>query len=421
MGIGDDPPGAGNAVHVALDSSVDAPVVCGGFPWAAGKCDACMQGCCSEATACRGDGICASGFDCIGECAGSDDACRSACVTYVDDPLLALWSCQARSCESACGLECGGVFTFTPSLPGSCTACLKQPTACSLLTSLAACPECLNLQVCLAACGFDLVCQRNCFQTHPSVTAPDAGVLGWTGEGEGICPPACPTGTDWSCLGHVTWPLSTSSMVTFTLHPVDYQDGALVPGATVKACEIGSADCIPPLATSTLDDSGDPTLTLPSPFTGYFDIEATSYVTELLFIYPSVVESLAPGAVWQEGLIQSSQYPGLALAAGASLQTSLGVVYSTVTDCDGYYAPGISFSSTDLGPSASPFYEVNGTPSGRAKVTSYGPGNLVGGGFINVSPGLVHITASLDGKAVSIVSARVRAGAFTSILQVPTP
>jgi hypothetical protein len=424
VGIGDEPPGTrGNS----QDASVDATACGDAFPWAAGTCEACMErSCCAEATACREDSLCASEFECIAKCAGHDDACRTACIQDIDDPLEALWSCQARACNAQCDLDCGGALTWTPittqaDAGAQCASCLQMPGSCSQLTAFAACPSCLDLQICLDVCSFDQVCRLNCFASHQSLLAPDSGVAApaYTAEGNFLCPPECQTGSDWACLGKVSWLTTPSETVSFVWRVVDQKSEPLV-GARVDACAITDAACARPLSTTYADTNGDASLSVPSPFAGYFRAQNTGYVPSLLFLYPPDTQSMVPGQYFQLGLFSQSEWPMLGMAANIDLLSWLGVVYSEPVDCAGWAAPGISFTGTNLGSQAKPFYEVGGSPNGQATATSLSP-TLVGGGFGNVAPGSITITAWLGDVKVSTVNAVVQPYALTYIWQAPSP
>jgi hypothetical protein len=408
VGIGDQAPGAGSG---------GAATTCGGFPWAAGACGSCVEdACCAEATACRGDVTCGPTFDCLAQCAGSDDGCRSACFTQGNGAIAALASCQATSCSADCGLQCGGFFGLTlPGFGSQCTSCFVAQS-CPFATQCAQSESCFAYQFCNRACDpFDLVCQGNCAYSNP-VTLPDGG-LGF-GPGNNTCGPPCGIGTDWSCVGHAVWPLAATSPIAFQIAVSD-GSGNPFSGVTVRACLGGDADCVMPIQTVTSDSQGLATLTTSAPFQGYVELTASGYMTQLEYVYPFLAEATDPGVTVPIGLSTTAYIAELGSATGVPLDPLLGIVAASPKDCTNNPAPGVAFSGSPLGPRAQPFYYVSGTPTTHATATSL-PTSV--GGFSNVAPGLITLIASANGAAFATVAVEVRPNALTIIpYLVPTP
>lgn len=408
VGIGDQPPAGGG-------------VTCGGFAWSPDSCAACMQSsCCDAATTCRGDVVCGSVYDCLAACAGGDPACRYACAIQFDDPMAAVFSCQARSCAAACDVPCGGWFGVG-AYSAQCNDCISTRN-CTAGAALAQDEEFVAFQFCTESClPFDKTCFDNCVSTHPVTDLPDGGAS-LVGALNAACADVCPLGGDeWACLSNVTWPGPSTSAITIRYDVVDYQSNQAISGATVRACSASDVDCTVTLATSTTDANGTAELVVaPTPFAGYLEVSAPGHVTDLVFVYPDQVASNVPPYLPTVGLATTSYFQSLVAATGIPYDATLGDVYMAPVDCLGNPAPGVSFSASPLGAKARPWYLVGGVPNGQATATVVNGGSA--GGFVNVAPGVVTVQASENGAAFATASLAVRAGALTIVpYLVPTP
>lgn len=440
VGIEDQPPGAGAGAGGTADAGVEASAKCGGFPWSPSTCAACVErACCAQAKACRGDALCATEFDCIASCPGSDDACRSACVSPHEDndTMAALASCQAASCAKECGLRCGGYESyFGPPLPSpadagaqdACFACLESSSYCAALGAIASCPSCLAQEFCAQRCvGFyDGICINDCAVAYPLTGAgADSGLLTVL---NGACASVCPPGTHWDCVGHVTWPQETAPQVTFRLQVTSLNGATPIGNAQIRLCPLTDFNCDAPLSTQMIltDPNGVTSITLPAPFQGYFEIQAQGFVPELFLFTPTIAETMLPGTLQNIAMFPSGLFASYVMQVVPTPDTTTkGVLYVAPVDCAGEGAPNVSFEAdpTKLGSSAAPYYIVNGmTPDGKAVATSNaGQGGLIGGGWVQVDPGLLPVTAAVGGTHVAKQGAPIRAGALTVVQLVPTP
>ena len=427
VGIGDEPPGAGG---VAVDASVDGAPTCGGFAWTGGTCEACMQShCCPEQTACRGDAICLTNLDCLAMCAGGDDVCRSKCISLPDAVMAPVASCQARSCATECGLRCGGVIGWQPGLTevpdSSCTSCIYSGAACAANLRYSENIDCMTQQFCTENCSrLDDICFDSCFASDAG-RACNLGDAGLGVAALNACRQACLSGPDWSCVGLVTWPATTTPKVTYALRAVSYSTGASIAGIRGRTCQQSDVPCSNPQVTTTSDGGGKLVFTIGAGFNGYTELVGPAdagdagFAPELFFHYPPIVQSLDPGWDYDVVLLPTDVFTNLAIAAGTTIDTSLGVIYAEPMDCIGNPAPGVSFTASPLG-SATPFYQVDGLPNGQAKATQLGP--AVGGGFINLPPGFVTFVAHANGQVVATVTVDVRPNTLTYLKNlVPTP
>jgi hypothetical protein len=74
----------------------------------------------------------------------------------------------------------------------------------------------------------------------------------------------CGRGSDWSCVGHVTWHLPKSDTVTFTADVEDWvMRSSPVAGAEVAVCGADDPYCATPLGKGRTDDAGSVSLQVP--------------------------------------------------------------------------------------------------------------------------------------------------------------
>ena len=104
----------------AHDASVDASAC--GLPYGATTCAACIQAnCCDQSRACAADAPCAGVYECLGGCPIGDLACRTQCWTdhtSGNDPTgPPLVACSVRMCESECALSCGASTVLETCIP----------------------------------------------------------------------------------------------------------------------------------------------------------------------------------------------------------------------------------------------------------------------------------------------------------------
>src|SRR4051794_15227898 len=89
-------------------------LLCDSFEAPPDACFDCLSAaCCEDIAACAADGDCVSLFSCLARCGGdaaSIAACRTGCrrEANVGAAASAALACEARKCEAACGLTCGG-------------------------------------------------------------------------------------------------------------------------------------------------------------------------------------------------------------------------------------------------------------------------------------------------------------------------
>jgi hypothetical protein len=426
VGIQDEPPSAGAIDGGAADTEGADTTTDAGLAWTSPGCGSCVeQSCSAELAACIAEVPCAQSVRCLAACAGDDDTCRGACFTQGDDTLAALLRCQATSCssESACSLQCGGFFGPAETLSAACTACYvqygcAQGTWCAT-QSLA----CLGSQICTDACNpLDWICLLDCYASHPD-DVPDAAWGGDFSVANAQCGSVCGHDDVWRCVGRAEWPAARTTVVTFKVQVVDVVSGAALSGVQLRLCANGDTTCSTPLptGTTTTDDGGSATITAPAPFGGYIEATTVGYPAELSYVYPPIAENLSPDDYVGVQLLSSTYVSTLANAVGVPVDPSRGIVIAGPHDCNGEPAPGVSFEIEPKDDAGVVYYLLNGVPTQPPSATATSAPSPLGG-FVDVEPGSVTFSATVDGGLVSKVSVSVRPGAVTWLRNlVPTP
>jgi hypothetical protein len=407
-----------------------------GLPWGTTDCASCASAnCCAESNACEGEVPCAGYYQCVGACKVGDWQCRSKCGT--DHPFgdalhwPALQACMAGKCESQCGLTCGGIGAAGFSPPGmaaTCQACFEGNTCSSALSCFQS-VGCAGWIQCINACSTP-DCRLTCgirygYADAGSVLQPPPHGPPEVLSLANACTVACGVGANWSCVGKVRWPGATTASTTLSTQVRDLASGNPVPGADVSLCTFRDPDCTNPIVPrQKTDASGNIAFTVPfsafgfaSPADSYTQVIAPGYVPALYFIGYGVSEPVAPLA--QPDVI-------IAMAAGASQfswDQTLGWVQAGVFDCDGAPAPGvqITIDSTDL--RIRQYYYQTGGGTWVPDFKGTATGSFPYGGFMNVPPGIVTLTATPLGqkKPSAQVHVLVRAGTLSNYFMFPTP
>lgn len=406
-------------------ASSGAPACEASFPGTP-ACAACMaKSCREEAVDCCDDPSCSERFDCIGRCSAGDDACRIGCANGFGEPAAAVVACQAASCAADCGLACGGIFqTFFGRLVSrskACADCIGTGTPCAVAAACGKDIECLDAAACYEDCPlFDVVCRRDCQSTYPQGKQPSTELIQSVTTS---CSSECAIGQDWSCLGHVSWPMATTTMpLTFRVQVFDYYGGTPIPGATVKVCANTDAHCTTQVGMATTTDAqGIASFTIQAPttfgFDGYADISHDGYYTTLAFPQPYITGDFLPAIP----LLGQEAIAGVAGSLGVSLDPDRGQFVATVFDCFLDGAGGVSLQVGSADASSTPFYFMGPTVDLGAEHTD---ASVHTGGYLNLPEGAAKVTATVDdlGEISSVAHVQIRKGVFTMIpFMVPSP
>lgn len=270
-----------------------------------------------------------------------------------------------------------------------------------------------------------------CSSARADATSPvDAGSRGDAAE-----PPEAPTG-DLSCVGHVSYPAPTGTTADVDFGTGDFGSGQPLPNAGVKACARADTACSQPLAAGTTGENGRvllPGLPLGATgFTGFFEVTVPGEAPTLSFVLPPIPHTTAYGRSYF-GKATTTFFSNI---LGVTYDPTRGHLLAEAHDChelvDGEYCwtkgdctllkypGGIAFEIDIVDPAIVRAYVAPRTISRDATATTDTSG---GGGFLNVPPGPVTITARVaqTGQLYARQTVFVRAGAFSAVVMTPTP
>jgi hypothetical protein len=415
----------------ARDAGANDASACG-LPYGSGACAACVQAsCCAELTACAADTACAPFVQCFGACGTDDWACRAQCWTDHHAPPSgptaapgALEACLTSTCATACGLSCGTVVVQSlPDAAAGCAQCLTTNGSCPDERACASSEECSNAGACWTDCFWSIDCGCT-----PST---EAGVALYNAAGRGLkaCGTACGIGVNWSCVGHLSWPEPTPNGSTFTVDVLDLISYQGLSGVDVSACYAADPGCSAPSGHG-VTDAGVAMFPVAPALVGH-GLEANNYLQLTL---PGTVPALF---YWGFPVSQPSETFGDAVGTQAewaqffgrgdqtvTWDTSRGIVVFNAPDCTNYGSSvGVQVALEPTDPLIRKFY---GSPPSFAATETNGTGlrpYLGFGGFVNVPPGTVSLTATprAIGKVSSQATVYVRQGTVTFVILHPTP
>ena len=172
--------------------------------------------------------------------------------------------------------------------------------------------------------------------------------------------------------------------------------------------------CTEPVATFTdTDATGHVTMTLPTGFTGYFEVHSAEMDTLLYVTQPIVKNTLNRDLP----VLTPDTLDITTSTLGAPYDTARGIVLIEAIDCSGTPQGGIHFATKDDGIA---FYLVDQVPNKDQKVTVYDPtNNTADGGFINVPLGFATFSAQVgvdsNGLQLGKFNAQIRPNTITFI------
>jgi hypothetical protein len=229
--------------------------------------------------------------------------------------------------------------------------------------------------------------------------------------------PGATGGEGWACLGRVELPAPKGDTVPFVLEVRDTATRAAIAGVRGRTCGRLDPTCAKGSGELTSNEQGVLAFTVLDDFDGFIELVGDGYVSTIYYPQLSFVRR-GGGSGPYVTLSAPQTLEALATSnGGASLDPSLGTALLYVVDCEGRAAAGVRFTADPAG-SATPYYLVNRVPSTRATVTDAA---IAGGGFINLPPGNVSVTAVLEvtGETIATTSVNVRAGQLTAAVMEP--
>jgi hypothetical protein len=207
---------------------------------------------------------------------------------------------------------------------------------------------------------------------------------------------------------------------------VDDTNGNPAPGVDASVCEFGDTNCLSPLAQGSSDSNGNLALQVsPKTILGalgpdtYVQVSSPSIVPALYFLGYSPSAPVAPVA-----------QPYIVVATPAEVQSGGGLlppgptwdaggwIGFEVLDCDGIGAAGVQVTAESAGPTAMTYYFQGSVGSFTATETGF----PTLGGIVNVSPGIVTLTATplALGRPSSTGHVLVRPGTLSVLFMYPS-
>ena len=224
----------------------------------------------------------------------------------------------------------------------------------------------------------------------------------------------------WRCVGKVrTGPATQEPIVehaTFT----SFLDQRPIPGLTARLCARADVDCESPLATVVSDAEGRADIPLTKGFLGFLEMKTAP--VSLPGLMPMILPYSPPpfaDLTSTKGVATTRDLGALAAAVGATVDTTRGMVFLTLQDCDGQAASGLQAELAQHDDKVSLYYLVGWLPSVTTTSTD-DSGTMV---IANVRPGLVTVNAkdASSGRKLGSQNVLARAGTITVVAMPPTP
>jgi hypothetical protein len=414
---------------VGVQDSPPGTSACG-LPFGTTQCASCVQSnCCTEATACESTPACNAFESCLGRCKG-DAQCRSQCS--VDDPrgtdpnVSPLSACVASKCETACGLTCGGVIYGIPAAASACQKCVAA-NGCGAAREAGTSAQWLSFRQCQTNCDNARDCAQLC------VTDNEAGANLSTSffTAVGQCGTQCELGSQWDCVGHVTWPSagqSSVSTVQMTVEVQDFLSNATLANIDVSVCARQDVTCANPVGHGTTDGTGHVVMQVTSTadfqglgLDGYLLLQSPQIVTYLWYwgfplSEPQVEFVRSSRGAFLPAPVTPAEYTQLITSVGMTYDAMVGVIGVDVYDCDPHGAVGVQISNPGADAGARVIYDFSTTATVTASsgIATVGP----------LQPGVYDLTMTPVSLGVASSVARgvvARANALTVVNAFPTP
>lgn len=206
-----------------------------------------------------------------------------------------------------------------------------------------------------------------------------------------------------------------TATVRYGFHVVDFLSRAPPKGVRVNACRNMDIGCSQPVATSVdTDGTGEVQVTLPTGFTGYFEVRSEGEMDTLLYVTQPIVKNTRNRDL---PVLTPDIVDITATTLGTPYDMEKGIVLMEAIDCSGTPQGGIHFATMD---DAIPFYLINQLPTKDQMLTVYDPtNNTADGGYINVPAGFATFSAQVgtdeDALQLGMFNAQIRPNTITFI------
>lgn len=219
----------------------------------------------------------------------------------------------------------------------------------------------------------------------------------------------------WGCLDETTPPdtdAANAPRAVRSLRVTGFVGGSEVSGVRVRACTVRDPECLSPVV-PWMETAVDGWVDVPlyAGFDGYLEITGPGAVPVMVFYSAPLAATTAvdPDAVFVVDTETALSFDRLFL--GREAFPSSGVINVRASDCANTPAAGVQFR---IEPSAVSWYYVGDIPVATADATT----ESGIGGFSDVGPGIVVVTAELAESGRQLAPPRsvfVRPGWFTNI------
>jgi hypothetical protein len=170
---------------------------------------------------------------------------------------------------------------------------------------------------------------------------------------------------------------SASSQNSFAGNPI--------PGASIQACTTLDISCATPISSATTNDAGIALITVPSDFSGYYQLMATGFTSAIASRTPQLSDESV-----QQGMADLALIAAGGGLAGVTADPMLATAIVSILDCNETPASNMVITVGAPGPTEKLVYLANSLPSKSATQT-----DATGSAIIyNATPGTLRLTAS---------------------------
>lgn len=272
----------------------------------------------------------------------------------------------------------------------------------------------------LGAAWSGAVCQRGTCVKPAATSAGDGGLDAPNTSDASDADDAIPSGP-WGCVGHVTWPLDTTGENRSMRNRIVDVSEKAVAGVKLQGCGKLDPTCSKPIGVAATTDTGGLfTLTLPRGFDGFVRATAPTPLMPAMIYGPPLYEDVDAPKVAGEPLhaVAEGDIAALLSIVDATVDTTTGHLFVQSQDCEGKQAAGVTLAISLKGPNTKGYYYAGGLPNTDALTTD--ASGL--GGFVNVPPGNVTVTArNALGQLFGTRTLIVKQGTVTYLTNVPSP
>ncbi len=223
-----------------------------------------------------------------------------------------------------------------------------------------------------------------------------------------------PVDPTWACLDRPDTSEPVKGNVSVSMTMVDLLNRKPLAGIVLTLCAKLDANCLFPISKFQSTETGRLDVEMPAGFDGYFQAEGAGIYPTLIFP-PSTRRQRAPSIL---PMVPASFFGMMFRGIGATVAEDRSVILTTVLDCLGRPAAGISIASLQADAQTTTYVLASGLPS-RTALTTDESGT---GGFVNVPAGSALITSTLaaSNRQTGTAGVQTRPGYLSMVLVMPS-